>query len=469
MKYRVISLLAIVVLLSLSACMQDHPNASDVRKEVKVSASIDGAQSQSVKTRATNNSWEAGDVIGLFMKKSDEVLTTSALALNAKYATNNGNSSFNAVDESNKIYFPFHNEEVDFIAYYPYKETLSDLSYPVDVSDQSDLSKIDLMYSNDAKKINSTSENVKLTFFHQLSNIILNISMIDAPEDEDLSELNVKITDVNTKASFSLVDGTLSSEAEPKSVSFNVSTDGKTAQAILLPNESLTNSCLVFTTKESSYSFDLSQASIDSLNMSTKYTFNVTLKPGQVEIEGITTTIEDWTNGGSKDITADEVKSENSSTDDGESEEGEPSNNPPDGDGAAEEDGSLGDGTEENPYNVNQVEDNIGETNVWVYGYIVGYYSISSMENFVYGFDGARDKFIAIAFKPTETNYLKTIQVDLIEEADSSIKGKINLKDNPTNFKKRVNIYGNIKRDLKGVLKIYHVKKAILIEPDTEE
>lgn len=457
MKYRVIPLLASIGLLSLSACMQDHPNPSDVRKEVKVSATIDGANSQSVKTRVANSSWEAGDAIGLYMKSSGAVLSSSSLATNAKYVLSDGTSSFSAVSESDKIYFPFHGESVDFIAYYPYKETLNDLNYPVDVSDQSNLSSIDLMYSNNVVNVNASSENVELTFKHQLSNVILNISMVDAPE-EDLSELKVEITNVNTKASFSLVDGKLSDESDPANVVFNIASNGKRAEAILLPIESLSGKSLVLTTKESTYSYDLSKAGLESLDNSTKYTFNVKLKLGQgAVIEGVTATIIDWTDGGSKDIIADEVKSENSSTDGEEAGVGDSPNNPPKEDDPPEETGSVGDGTKENPYNVNQVEDIIGETDVWVQGYIVGYYKLG----YHYSAENALLKNITIASTPIETDPQAIYIVDLMS-SKSTVRENINLKNNPSYLHEIVKLNCDIAENDSNEIRIENVQIAII-------
>ena len=141
--------------------------------------------------------------------------------------------------------------------------------------------------------------------------------MADKP-DYDLTGLTAEITNVYTKASFSLVNGTISNENEIKNVSFKVNVDGKSAQAILLPTTSLDSMILVLTLDCISYSFNLAiSKEISSFDKSTKHILNVTLKPGQVEIKEVTTNIEDWIDGGTEDITADEIKSENSSTDGG--------------------------------------------------------------------------------------------------------------------------------------------------------
>ena len=105
MKFRIISVLAISGLLSLTACLQDHPNSLDEKKEIKVSATIDGANNTSLKSRATNSTWEDSDAIGIFMKKAGVDLSPSALAGNAKYVTD-GTGKFSPTP-SNQISFLF--------------------------------------------------------------------------------------------------------------------------------------------------------------------------------------------------------------------------------------------------------------------------------------------------------------------------------------------------------------------------
>ena len=461
MKCKVISVLAIIGMLNLTSCMQDHPSPSDVQNEIKVSAAIEGAANSTVKTRVTNNSWNDGDAIGIFMKNSGSTLSTSSLAVNAKYVTNGGGNFSPTL--TNEIHFPFNDDKVDFIAYYPYTNPLDGLNYLVDVSDQSSLSNIDLLYSNNAKGLNASYGNVELNFKHQLSNVILNISMADKP-DYDLTGLTAEITNVYTKASFSLVNGTISNENEIKNVSFKVNVDGKSAQAILLPTTSLDSMILVLTLDCISYSFNLAiSKEISSFDKSTKHILNVTLKPGDdPKIESVTATIEDWIDGTTVDVIADEDSSyttpENSS---GESGEG-------DGNGEGEETGDgndleEGNGSEERPYTVTQAKERPLNETIWVKGYIVGYYESASESTFrATNINVINQNNVAIAFSATESESQKTLRIDMNAGADIDVKSYSNLKDKPENFGKEAFFYGSIGENTKDIVVLTNVRKLII-------
>ena len=459
MNFRIISVLAIFGMLNLTSCMQDQPNPSDVQKEIKVSASIEGATNVGVKTRVTGDSWNDGDAIGIFMKKSESTLSLPALAENAKYV-NTGSSGFFPA-QSNEIYFPFNDDKVDFIAYYPHTNLLDDLNYLVDVSDQSYLSDIDLLYSNNANGINASNGEVNLTFKHQLSKIILNISMAD-DSDYDLTGLKAEITNVNTKASFSLVNGELSIGSEPKGVSFNMSEDGKSAQAILLPASSLESMSLVLTLEGISYSLNLSEAkSITSFVKSTKHTLNITLKPGESpEIESMTATIEDWVEGPTEDFIADEDSSYT------------PPGKPGEGDGDDEEDLNggeddqyVGDGSKDYPYTVTQAKEITSENRVWVKGYIVGYYGLTGENSFNSGDNNVNN--VAIADLSNENDYKKTFRIDF--KNDPYVGDPIILEKKPENILKMAYFFGYIVKNPRDISVLKNVTEAFIVNTTPEE
>ena len=432
MNFRIISVLAMFGMLSLTSCMQDHPSPSDVQNEIKVSASIEDATTSQAKTRASNSTWDDADAIGIFMKHNDEAsLSSSALAINKKYATD-GSGNFYAI-ESNQIYFPFNDDKVDFIAYYPHTNSLNGLYYPINVSNQKILPDIDLLYSDNAEGINASKGIVELIFKHQLSKVILNISMLDKTQ-QNLTGLTAKITNVNTTASFSLIDGTIANESGSKDVSFNMSTDGKSAQAILLPASSLESMSLVLTLEGISYSLNLSEAkSITSFVKSTKHTLNITLKPEESpEIESMTATIEDWVEGPTEDFIADEDSSYT------------PPGKPGEGDGSFEK-----------PFTVEQVQIMNPTKDKWVKGYIVGQYpsfSNDSINTNPATFSNHLN--VAIASSPHETNYQNTFRIDFSDNA--LIGDNVDLNKKSENIRKSAYFYGDISksiRDEKLILK----------------
>ena len=426
--------------------MQDYPNPSDIIKEINVFAFIDGSSNYGVKTRASNSSWDKNDEIGIFMMKANSPLS-SALASNAKYVTKEGSPFFSPA-LSHEIHFPFHEEMVDFLAYYPYKETLDNLNYSIDVSDQSTLERIDLLYANNVKGVVSSNKDVNLTFKHQLTKVILNITKEEG--GPDLDGLKAEITNQNTKATFSLVNGTIDNENEPANISFNVSSDGTIAQAILLPTASLIDKKLMITLGTSTYSYDLGEnKTIKSFDASTKYILKVGLKSGiGVTVENVSTTIEDWLEGPTEEVTADEEL------------QNQPDNPPKELPG---EEPQEGDGSETNPYTVEQAQIRTGEKEKWVKGYIVGSYGIGfRKKNFIYGTDNSGLMNIAIASIITETAFEKTFLIDYRTPSNQDVAKIVNLQKNSDLIFKEICLLGNIELDTNGDIMLKKIKTAII-------
>lgn len=444
MKHKISLLLATLAMLSLTACMKEYPTPTEANKEINVKASIEELFGQDKPTsRAIGNSWESGDAIGIFMINNGSTLSLPALAANAKYMTNGTNTFTPTL--GNTVNFPINKSKVDFIAYYPYTTSLNGLDYQIDISDQSNFSDIDLLYSNNVKGVNSSSGSVDLKFQHQLVKIVLNISMDETVID--FTELQASITNVNTKANFSLIDGTINNETMPKSVLFNINTDGTTGSAILLPTNDISDKSLIISLDTTSYFFDLSKTvEIKSFDKSTAYVFNVTLKPGENTLLKVeSSSIEKWITGASEDIIAKTNTTEDSPN-------------------VPEEEEEEGDGTEEKPYNITQALIKIYEKNVWVTGYIVGFYNTYSINSFVYGIQGARIGNTSLALSPDEIDYNKTFPIELIGVA-KNVASRINLYDSPDMFKEQITIYGDIdyfnkpNGDAKG---LKNVSKAII-------
>jgi hypothetical protein len=442
-KY-VLLFISAFVLLFYSSCLQDHPNELDVKKEVIISAYIEStSQPNKAKTRAVDASWMSGDAIGVFMKDAGNVLSDQALAENVKFTTD-GSSVFSCAS-ADKIYFPFNKGNVDFISYYPYSDSLDGLKYNVDVSNQDSQESIDLLYSNNIKDVNSDNVAINLNFAHQLTKLVLNIS--ENNTGKDLNNFSAKITNVNTNATFSLVDGSLNITSAPIDVSFNLNVTGNIAEAIVLPDNDLTNKALVITIDGTTYTYDLSKSTtITSFEKTKKCEYNITLKTGQgPTLEGVTATITDWATV-SENITADEVpstegtSSATSNEDDITPTEGD-TNKPRE---EAPEEYFEGDGSKETPYNITQALQLNAMNKVWIKGYVVGIYKNSKEDSFIGAVSGGREFTLALAFSPEETDFEKIFPVDFTETNSDALVNKLKLWNNTSIFKKEIYLKGNI-------------------------
>jgi len=182
-------------------------------------------------TKATNTQWANGDSVGIFMKKAGQVLSAGSLhsnASNVEYKTDaNGNMS----PASQILYYPPGGQSVDFIAYYPYKKTITNFMYPVDVGFQANLSRFDLMYSNNVSGV--TNGAVNLNFRHMLTRLVLNINIAPGtPGTPD--NLNFSFPGFLSKAEFSLIDGSFSNYDSTSSIYANPLDQGQTTLTLLL-------------------------------------------------------------------------------------------------------------------------------------------------------------------------------------------------------------------------------------------
>jgi hypothetical protein len=269
-----------------------------------------------VTTRAYDNVWEANDEIGVYMLSASDLSATdpTVLAPNMRYVQNLGpgeealNLRFAGADEANTILWPDSGEAVDFMAYYPYCQTISDFVYPVDISTQQTPQEIDLMWSDNVKGVQSG--NPALVFRHRLSKLVFRITDLD---DIPLAGMTSTIAGLPTQADFNVVTGQLSVSGDP-ALPFDArlaSTEAANpdeeihesavVEAIVLPGEDL--SYTVTFTLESGAKAVFEVQNVD-YEPGKRYTYTILLKSpaGKVDF-GELNSIDDWQEAGDPDTT----------------------------------------------------------------------------------------------------------------------------------------------------------------------
>lgn len=403
--------LVVVSSLFLNACEGGGIISWDSPKQIQVNAVI-----EKVKTRATSTAWDNGDAIGIYMKPTGQSLNnTNSLADNIRYVTD-GTGAFVAANLDSTICFPENGDDVDFIAYYPKKDNITDFIYPVDLNNQSIQSEIDLMFADNVVGRNFMTPDIDLVFKHKLSKINVNFSGTD--QAMDLTGLDAWITGMGTKADFSLADGTLSAPAAVGDIHFNVSPDGKGGQAIVLPTNILAGCSLVIALDNNTYTYAMDGSElITSFAPSTRSTYNITLNPKDKVAVVTGGTIIDWLEGPAENI---EIGKDVPMKDEVDPE---------------------GDGTELYPYTVEQAKLIPGTDSVWVQGYIVG--SIDALDSSVvaFGIEGGDGKSLVIASSSSETNESNCMAINLNLSDNVPV---LNLIDNPGNLGKKTKFFGKI-------------------------
>jgi uncharacterized protein YdeI (BOF family) len=404
MKWRLFLLMTGVL---LSACEGDEIVPAGGRKAIRLTAEIEG-----MRTRLSGSTWEKGDAIGVYMKRTGASLDSSAPEQNVKYSYNAETGVFEPKDEKGTIYFPFTGDRVDFIGYYPYRDPVNDFTLPIDLSVQSKQSALDLMYADNVKDVNEEQANVRMIFSHKLSKIMIQVKHYRGIELEDLS---VIITSVPVTGSFDLKSGNLTVDPATSDVACCVNKDCTLAEAILMPGTDLSGSELWFVTGEGSeaYKVDLDTLfTTGSLSPSTQYTFAATLFTDEVKVVTDSTGIIPWNSLDSVTFTA------NRTTD-----------APP-----------VIKGSMSDPYTVAQAISNQDKQDVWAIGYIVGAFD-KSINKFVTDTTGQVKTNIALSDNRGETDVTRMLPVNF---TSASLKNALNICDNPLNINRLVMIRGDL-------------------------
>lgn len=281
---------ALSLLVMSSSCKkEDSPETGNPSTTgVRFSSSINGQ----IKTKAANDSWEANDAIGVFMKSGTGL--SGVLAVNKNYkTTGDGNFGPSATDQT--IYFPEDGKTVDFIAYYPFKQSLSSNVYPVDLSNQAQQNSIDLMYSNNATGLSKTSTNANLIFSHQLAKVEFTVR--NGEGVANLTGLTASLAGLNTKADFDLATGVLSNASQSMDVDAKVGIKNTltVAEAILLPLADASGKLVTFNLPGAKFKFNLPTST--KFEAGKRYTYEIELKnatTGPVA-SVVKATITDWT------------------------------------------------------------------------------------------------------------------------------------------------------------------------------
>ncbi|MGL4851215.1 MAG: fimbrillin family protein [Phocaeicola sp.] len=270
-------------LLLLQACTSEdalmHSEADSVITFV-------ATQPEKAQSRVTGNLWDEGDAIGLFMKKTGASLTPESVlegAENKPYVTLTSAGSFTPQSGAS-IYYPSSEQTVDFIAYYPYNEAAaSSYTYPVNVTNQQYGAMPNLLYANNLKAVSVGTHSPELRFYHQLSQLELQLTAGEGIQS--LSGLSVTLKGTYSQATFDLKEGELqinTASVADVAVPLILGANGTTAvaSALVLPAEQLNNASLLFGLNGKSYSVKLSNTT--EFRAGSKRTYQITLKDSEV-------------------------------------------------------------------------------------------------------------------------------------------------------------------------------------------
>ncbi len=287
------SLLMLCALIILSSCSSENdfpvnPFASgDV---VTFNATIGNG----ISTRVKGTTWEKNDAIGVYALTPGKGLADGIHEgmANKKQITD-GTSTFTPADENAKIKFPSQGGALDFIAYYPYTENISNNQIAVNVEAQSSSS--DVLYSNNAKGAKKDDGVVNMHFTHKLAMLVLNIASADGSA---LTGLTATIDGLKVDGTMNLENGviTLGNTSKQLTPAAEVNGDKATIKAILVPGQNLNSAKITFIVNGKTYVWTPSAQDLNS-GLKYTYTLNLVAKAGTVEEVHPNATIGDWSEG----------------------------------------------------------------------------------------------------------------------------------------------------------------------------
>ncbi len=180
---------------------------------------------------------------------------------------------------------PGNGSKLDFVAYYPYSATaITDFNVAVDITDQTDPSRIDVLYAK-AKGKDKTTPEIPLIFYHKLAQLVLSFSSADVV----LEGMKVTLNQVTTNGWLDLTDGVVKQGADIGEITPVVTTDATgdtaTASAFLLPGQEMTDLTIAVTLADGK-KYEWRPSEENELVGGYSHTYTLTLTSGGIAAGG---------------------------------------------------------------------------------------------------------------------------------------------------------------------------------------
>ena len=181
----------------LTACNNDENNVIDTgSSQATFTAAIDGQ----VNTRAFDQTWEAGDAIGISGTSGNTVYT------NVQYVTTGGNGNFTAGIQGNEIYYQ-NDADVTFTAYYPWTNLAADATtITADTRAQASQKTFDFLWARQTGS--KASPNVQFIFTHKMTKLVLTIRKGDGVSFQEVQDAVLSLRGFKYNGTFNVTDGT---------------------------------------------------------------------------------------------------------------------------------------------------------------------------------------------------------------------------------------------------------------------
>ena len=283
MKANFLSVTIVAACMVMVSCNNDDTAIPANDGAVRFTSGITATPDTRVAIAGEGNSlWEADDPVGIYMVGHNTFQPAEGNA-NVKYTASQAGASTAFTASAAAIFYPQdETTAVDFIAYHPYTAAVTELTYPVALSQQTPQTAIDLMTAqadnNGSGYTKADGRNnivVNFAFSHRLVKLVMNITK-DASVTGNITA--VSINGMNTTALFDLTSATdgFSEAGAPAGITPFTATAGTKYEAILLPVAALADAHTVtFTTDGGDVYTWAMKKEIASLEAGKIYTYTV--------------------------------------------------------------------------------------------------------------------------------------------------------------------------------------------------
>lgn len=303
-KAKFLSVLAVTAILFASCGSDDEVKTEVNDGKVKFSSGVNAATPKV--GGADGDQWNADDPIGIYMV-SHGTKTIADGVSNYNYLANatGTSSTFKPMDAGNTIYYPVNTPAlVDFIAYHPYAASVSNYKYPVDVTNQTPQTKIDLMRAfadnNDgtgAKGYDKTyAGNVSFVFDHKLTKVIFKTKPDAGLTATDLASMTLTIKGLMRKANYYIHTDDLKELSDENDIQLAKGTDADgwiVYEAIVVPqgflDDKVTVEFALNNAKNEVFEYKVPAKTFDQAE---KHIYEVKVQRTGVKVSG---TIKSWT------------------------------------------------------------------------------------------------------------------------------------------------------------------------------
>lgn len=285
--YTKLTYIALVLLLSLTACNKNEDGGTATGRMVPVSFAA------GITTRIVDSDWESGDNIGISMLLSGSA-DIAGEAFNREYQVSGPGSlsSFLPVVPAETIFFPNNESKVDFLAYYPYSKGLKSLSdLPISIADQFNRKRIDLLIAR-ISGIGKDLPNADLVFRHRMTSLEFDIVRADAGNTASLSGAVLRLKKIPVAANYNLYTGEITPSAHSDVIAW-MSGNGTKGSAIVFPREP-GNAIGLEITLTNGMNFSASIDAQSRWEPGTCYLYTITLRKKPVPVD-ISVSVTDWT------------------------------------------------------------------------------------------------------------------------------------------------------------------------------